>query len=131
MTVGQVAESNPNLLTRQLQQSTFGIMNDAQLLCCEFDDSLIPISTESEEVYEEVSYSRKIRNHSVIKGQDVLVALSEYGKLVFMTLYCDESLSVKRFETLTEVKSLESNIKLGSITHINFLFFRFIWTALD
>jgi hypothetical protein len=105
MTVGQVAESNPNLLTRQLQQSAFGIINDAHLLYCEFDDSLeLPLTTAKDEIYEEVTYSRKIRNHSVIKGQDVLVALSEYGKLVFMTIHCDDSLKARRFETLTEVK---------------------------
>jgi hypothetical protein len=123
LTIGSVAESDPNLLTRQLHQSTFGILNDAQILKCTFDDEsiaeeedqkeeeansiIVPEEEEEEEeIYQETSYSRKIRQHSVIQGQDVLVALSEYGKLVFMTIHCDQDFKVKRFETLTEV-SLE------------------------
>lgn len=105
MTIGQVAPSDPNLLTQQLQQSAFGIIYDTHILHCEFASANESMDEETDtEVYEETSYSRKIRNHSLIQGQDVLVALSEYGKLVFMTIHCDKSLKVKRFETLTEVR---------------------------
>lgn len=104
MTIGQVAPSDPNLLTQQLQQSAFGIIYDTHILHCDFASANESMDEETDtEVYEETSYSRKIRNHSLIQGQDVLVALSEYGKLVFMTIHCDKSLKVKRFETLTEV----------------------------
>jgi hypothetical protein len=104
MTIGSVAESDPNLLTQELQQSTFGIINDAQLLKCTFTETIDESSRVPEdEFYEEISYSKKIRQHSTIQGQDVLVALSEYGKLVFITIYNDQDLRVKRFETLTEV----------------------------
>ena len=106
MSIGTVLESDPNLLTHQMEQSTFGIINDARVLECEFSDDLdldLTEETADEEKYEETSYSRKIRKHSIIKGRDVLVALSEYGKLVFMTIHYNENLDVRRFETLTEV----------------------------
>lgn len=113
MSIGLVTESDPHLLTRQLQQSTFGMINDTQVLRCLFtdlEDNKATITTE-EEFYEDIPYSKKIRNHSMIQGQDVIVALSEYGKLVFITIHSDSDLDVKRFETLAEV----SNITITSI----------------
>lgn len=110
MTVGSVSEADPNLLTRQLQQAAFGTINDAQILKCsftEFEDEKI---VTDDEVYEQTAYSRRVRNHSIIQGQDILVALSEYGKLVFMTIHSDQDLDKKRFETLTEVKYLKTRL---------------------
>ncbi|GAA5804912.1 hypothetical protein HPULCUR_010421 [Helicostylum pulchrum] len=106
MTIGPVTESDPNLLKRQLQQSTFGTIIDTQLLRCLFTetaDTTTTATTLEEEFYEDIPYSKKIRNHAMIQGRDVLVALSEYGKLVFMTIHSDLDLGVKRFETMTEV----------------------------
>lgn len=105
MTIGSVTESDPNLLTRQLQQSTFGTIIDTQLLRCLFTETAdtAAVTTAEEEFYEDTRYSKKIRNHAMIQGRDVLVALSEYGKLVFMTIHNDLDLGVKRFETMTEV----------------------------
>lgn len=95
-----------------MQQSTFGIIFDAQILSCTFDESIdeqlsadmVP-EIEEDETYPEKNYSRKIRQHSPIQGQDVLVVLSEYGKLVFMTIHCGQDHKVKRFEMLSEVRS--------------------------
>ncbi|KAI9259708.1 mono-functional DNA-alkylating methyl methanesulfonate N-term-domain-containing protein [Helicostylum pulchrum] len=106
MTIGPVTESDPNLLKRQLQQSTFGTIIDTQLLRCLFTetaDTTTTATTLEEEFYEDIPYSKKIRNHAMIQGRDVLVALSEYGKLMFMTIHSDLDLGVKRFETMTEV----------------------------
>jgi hypothetical protein len=104
MSINKPEESNPNILASQLQQSTFGTINDAGLLSCHFNSENLEDCMEIEESeYEEINYSKKIRRHSMIQGQDVLVALSEYGKLVFMTLVVDQQLNKKRFETLVEV----------------------------
>lgn len=100
LTIHTVTDSNPNLLQSQLEQSTFGIINDAKILRVEFDqDCRLP--AEQIEEYEEMNYSKKTRNHSKVQGDDIIVALSEYGKLVFMTIINDEF--SKRFETLAEV----------------------------
>lgn len=109
MSINKVGESTSDILKSHLEQSTFGTINDARLLSCHFHNSDIDnvgnMETDEPE-YEEITYSKKIRQHSMIKGQDVLVALSEYGKLVFMTIVADEHLNKKRFETLTEVQLL-------------------------
>lgn len=100
LTIHTVTDSNPNLLQSQLEQSTFGIINDAKILHVEFDQGCRSPTKQIEE-YEEMSYSKKTRNHSEVQGNDVIVALSEYGKLVFMTIINDAF--SKRFETLAEV----------------------------
>ncbi|KAF1805835.1 mono-functional DNA-alkylating methyl methanesulfonate N-term-domain-containing protein [Mucor lusitanicus] len=48
-----------------------------------------------------MSYAKKTRRHARIQGNDVIVALSEYGKLVFITIIQDAL--TRRFETLAEV----------------------------
>jgi hypothetical protein len=101
------AGGDQNILTSQLQQSTFGTMNDARLLSCHFNDDIDHdgcMEIDDTE-YKEISYSKKIRRHSMIQGQDVIAVLSEYGKLVFMTIVVDQQLNKKRFETLTEVQA--------------------------
>ncbi|KAI8072256.1 mono-functional DNA-alkylating methyl methanesulfonate N-term-domain-containing protein [Gilbertella persicaria] len=52
--------------------------------------------------YEDVTYAKRVRQHSTIEGQDIIVALSEYGKLVFMTIIADLDQNIKRFETVSE-----------------------------
>ncbi|KAL9547920.1 hypothetical protein MBANPS3_005939 [Mucor bainieri] len=98
------------MLQSQLEQSTFGIVNDAKLLSMKYDpddsngssscmeqDHHAPALDE----YQEMSYSKKTRRHARIQGNDIIVALSEYGKLVFMTIIQDAM--TRRFETLAEV----------------------------
>jgi hypothetical protein len=88
----------------QLQQSTFGTVLDSKLLTCHFSDQN-SLRQETEHMHEEeVSYSSKIRKHSYIQGQEVLVILSEYGKMVFVTIH-NLSENIRRFETLMEVKT--------------------------
>lgn len=118
MTVGSVS-ADPNLLTRQLQQAAFGTIHDAQILKCCFGDSENEKIAIEDEVYEQTTYSRRIRKHSMIQGQDVLVALSEYGKLIFMTIHSEPDLDVKRFETLTEVIELGYGIERSHLYMTN------------
>lgn len=107
LTVHEVTEANPNMLHSQLEQSTFGIINDAKLLTMAYDDddnssSGSSLMEHEEQVeYQEMNYSKKARKHARIQGSDIIVALSEYGKLVFMTIINDTF--AKRFETLAEV----------------------------
>lgn len=98
------------MLQSQLEQSTFGIINDAKLLPMEYEEddnssssgsSMEQDQQESAVDYQEMSYSKKTRRHSRIQGNDIIVALSEYGKLVFMTIIQDAM--TRRFETLAEV----------------------------
>lgn len=101
-----VTESNPNMLHSQLEQSTFGIINDAKLLPMEYEeDDSSGSSMEQDQAsaveYQETSYSKKTRRHARIQGNDIIVALSEYGKLVFMTIIQDAM--TRRFETVAEV----------------------------
>ncbi|KAI9276361.1 mono-functional DNA-alkylating methyl methanesulfonate N-term-domain-containing protein [Sporodiniella umbellata] len=83
------------LLSIELQQSTFGTLFDARLLTCHFDDSVRSDHLQKQQI-------GTTRKHSPIQGRDVIVAISEYGKLVFIAI---NSLSenIKRFETLLEV----------------------------
>ncbi|GAN02173.1 hypothetical protein MAM1_0018d01614 [Mucor ambiguus] len=108
--VVHLTESNPNMLQSQLEQSTFGIINDAKVLSMEYEEddrsgssgSFMEQDHEPAPVdYQEMSYSKKTRRHSRIQGNDIIVALSEYGKLVFMTIIQDAM--TRRFETLAEV----------------------------
>ncbi|CAO3622874.1 unnamed protein product [Mucor fragilis] len=106
LTVHPVTESNPNMLHSQLEQSTFGIINDAKLLPMEYEeDDSSGSSMEQDQAsaveYQETSYSKKTRRHARIQGNDIIVALSEYGKLVFMTIIQDAM--TRRFETVAEV----------------------------
>ncbi|OAD04265.1 hypothetical protein MUCCIDRAFT_108086 [Mucor lusitanicus CBS 277.49] len=107
LTVHPVTESNPNMLQSQLEQSTFGIINDAKLLSMAYqedDDSSGSIMEQDHAAaadYQEMSYAKKTRRHARIQGNDVIVALSEYGKLVFITIIQDAL--TRRFETLAEV----------------------------
>lgn len=111
LTVHEVTEANPNMLHSQLEQSTFGIINDAKLLTMAYDDdddddddssSGSSLMEHEEQVeYQEMNYSKKTRHHARIEGSDIIVGLSEYGKLVFMTIINDTF--AKRFETLAEV----------------------------
>ncbi|KAG0749099.1 hypothetical protein G6F57_004890 [Rhizopus arrhizus] len=96
-------DSLPNtILSLQLQQSTFGTVLDSKLLTCHFSDQN-SLRQETEHMHEEeVSYSSKIRKHSYIQGQEVLVILSEYGKMVFVTIH-NLSENIRRFETLMEI----------------------------
>lgn len=102
-----MTESNPNMLQSQLEQSTFGIINDAKLLSMAYqedDDSSGSIMEQDHAAaadYQEMSYAKKTRRHARIQGNDVIVALSEYGKLVFITIIQDAL--TRRFETLAEV----------------------------
>ncbi|CEP08235.1 hypothetical protein [Parasitella parasitica] len=89
------------MLKSQLEQSTFGIINDAKILHVEFEEQSRSPSREEQEEYQEMSYSKRTRNHSAIQGDDIITVLSEYGKLVFMTVIQDAAR--KRFETLAEV----------------------------
>lgn len=131
MTVGSVSEADPNLLTRQLQQAAFGTINDAQILSCSFTDLEDEKAAIEDEVYEQTVYSKRIRNHSIIQGQDILVALSEYGKLVFMTIHSDQDLDVKRFETLTEVIYLDTeSMNTSLIKNIRFIWIVLGWNTL-
>lgn len=131
MTVGSVSEADPNLLTRQLQQAAFGTINDAQILSCSFTDLEDEKAAIEDEVYEQTVYSKRIRNHSIIQGQDILVALSEYGKLVFMTIHSDQDLDVKRFETLTEVIYLDTeSMNTSLIENIRFIWIVLGWNTL-
>ena len=100
-----MTENNPTLLEEQLEQSTFGIISDARLLPCNFQ------SSEKDHVVLDldrlsIPYAKHTRHHSIIEGEDVIIALSDYGKLVFLTIISDMDQQVNRFETLAEVKSL-------------------------
>lgn len=105
LTVHPVTESNPNMLQSQLEQSSFGIINDAKLLSIQYDenDTMMEQDNDDDESvdYREMSYSKRTRRHARIQGNDIIVALSEYGKLVFMTIIQDAM--TRRFETLAEV----------------------------
>ncbi|KAI8377233.1 mono-functional DNA-alkylating methyl methanesulfonate N-term-domain-containing protein [Choanephora cucurbitarum] len=100
--IGSVTENNPILLEEQLEQTTFGIISDARLLPCNFQ------SSEKDHVVLDlgrlsVPYAKHTRHHSIIEGEDVIIALSEYGKLVFLTVISDMDQQVNRFETLAEI----------------------------
>lgn len=127
MTVGSVSEADPNLLTRQLQQAAFGTINDAHILKCLFVESEDKKAEMQDDLYSQTAYSRRIRRHSIIQGRDILVALSEYGKLVFMTIHSDQNLGMKRFETLTEVRKKKNCVNGNFDTDKND---RFIWIVL-
>ncbi|KAI7907514.1 uncharacterized protein BX663DRAFT_481843 [Cokeromyces recurvatus] len=109
MSIDHVNDSNLNILTSQLQQSVFGTITDANILHCHFhnndDDehNTFNFMDKETEVFEEVKYTKKTRHHSPIKGEDIIVTLSEYGKLIFMSIHHNKLLDIKRFETLAEV----------------------------
>ncbi|KAI8354154.1 mono-functional DNA-alkylating methyl methanesulfonate N-term-domain-containing protein [Blakeslea trispora] len=99
--IGSVSENNPILLEKQLEQSTFGTINGAQLLSCSFQPSEDRVLLDLDRM--PIPYSKYTRQHSMIEGEDVIVAISEYGKLVFLTIISDTDQQVNRFETLAEI----------------------------
>ncbi|KAI8992216.1 mono-functional DNA-alkylating methyl methanesulfonate N-term-domain-containing protein [Pilobolus umbonatus] len=58
-------------------------------------------------------YSKHIRNHSIVNGNDVLVLLSEYGRLLFMSIYHEGA--IRRYETLSEVQLSSPGLEYDKI----------------
>lgn len=102
-----------NLLTLSFQQPSFGNITDANVVRCRFLEQ-DPIQQDDEEDMASVSidfpYVVKVRQgHAPVQGDDVIIAISEYSKLVFLTVTTpqDGNLSQKgRFEPLAEVCAL-------------------------
>ncbi|KAI7861241.1 hypothetical protein BDF14DRAFT_545024 [Spinellus fusiger] len=102
-------------LKMQFEQSLFGTIGDIRLMRCSFNDTEMDISTdlsEEESEEEEEDFLRiKRRGKTSILGQDVAVAVSEYGKLVFWTLSTAQdadTYTTGRFECISEL-SLDSH----------------------
>ncbi|KAI8984375.1 hypothetical protein BDF20DRAFT_385931 [Mycotypha africana] len=106
LSINSVAENHIPLLRTRLCQPTLGTIIDAQLLTCHLEEKKPEASTEflgPEVLNKKQPYAKTVRKHSLIRGNDVIVMLSEYGKLVFLTIINNESLERPRFETLSEI----------------------------
>lgn len=102
MSLNSDSERRASLLLHEFEQSALGTIIDAQLLTCHFKDDVEEDEEWMNEDYKDIAYSKYIRKHSKILGKDMIVAISEYGKLVFMTIIHNDE--IKRFETVTEVQ---------------------------
>lgn len=118
LTIDRAIETTPSSpLTHQFEQSTFGTVLDARLLHCQFDDFAQADEVQDDaHLFEHTSYTRKTRAHSTIKNPDILVLLSEYGKLSFIMLNC----AMNRFETLSLVRYMWK-IGVGTVINENLL----------
>lgn len=109
-----------DLLTLSFEQPSFGNITDANVVRCRFleqekrEQEQDQEDEEDEDETEDMAsisidfpYVVKVRQgHTPVQGDDVIVVISEYGKLVFMTIATPQEghLSQKgRFEPLAEV----------------------------
>ncbi|KAF7722977.1 hypothetical protein EC973_002446 [Apophysomyces ossiformis] len=119
-------ETSTPLLIHQFEQSVFGIINDARLLKCRFVENGFA-QTEGlvgeEDLPEDSSmmpYTMKIRQdpRTRIPGDEVIVAVSDYGNLVFWTITSPEPSRLAeygRFEILAQVQLDEPGIEYTKV----------------
>ncbi|ORY94399.1 hypothetical protein BCR43DRAFT_319158 [Syncephalastrum racemosum] len=100
----QLVTSPRDPFVSRFEQPVFGTIYDAQRLTCQFnnDDHPPAINSRQGEIEEEL-YCQNTRPHTPVSGDDVLVMLSEYNKLVFSTVVGHDLERLGRFETLVEV----------------------------
>ncbi|KAI9314774.1 hypothetical protein BX666DRAFT_411681 [Dichotomocladium elegans] len=126
------------VLSPRFEQPTFGTITDARVLPCRFqihdgvdddEDEYMDKgsgSNRSEMDYEveqgaldEVPYAFKLRQgHAPIQGEDVIVAVSDYGKLVFwgITSSTSDLTETGRFEPLIEVFMDEPGLEYQKVS---------------
>ena len=105
-----------DLLTLSFQQPSFGNITDASVVHCHFleQDKSEKVQDDDDDDDEDMAsvsidfpYVVKVRQgHAPVPGDDVIIVISEYGKLVFLTINTPQDGNLAqngRFEPLAEV----------------------------
>ncbi|KAI8093553.1 mono-functional DNA-alkylating methyl methanesulfonate N-term-domain-containing protein [Halteromyces radiatus] len=100
-------KTDNDLITPIFEQQAFGTILDARLLSCDFQDQSLPtLETSNSSNQDQQPYTQETRfGHTTIQGNDIILALTDYGQLVFCTLVGQppDLSSTGRFECVANI----------------------------